>query len=141
DRRFRPVCRRSGVLRAGGDPGRGGGARHPMTEHYVGGELEMFATAVNWKSYFASVIRPFIAGRVLEVGAGIGANIPYLCTETVTEWMSLEPDPDLAGQISEAVAHGTLPARCRVAIGTLDDIDAGAHYDTILYIDVLEHIA
>jgi SAM-dependent methyltransferase len=112
-----------------------------MTEHYVGGELELFSTTVNWKSYFASVIRPFVAGRVLEVGAGIGANIPYLCTQSVTEWTSLEPDPDLADQIGRAAARRALPAPCRVAIGTLDDIDAASHYDTILYIDVLEHIA
>jgi len=112
-----------------------------MTQQYVGSELELFATAANWKSYFSEVIRPFIGGRVLEVGAGIGANIPYLFGESVDEWTSLEPDPDLAGRIAEAVERGALPARCRVKAGTLRDLDPASRYDTILYLDVLEHIA
>src|SRR5947208_1073669 len=112
-----------------------------MTQQYVGSELELFSTAANWKSYFSEMIRPFIGGRVLEVGAGIGANIPYLHGDTVAEWTSLEPDPDLAGRIADAVERGTLPARCRVQVGTLRDVDQGSLYDTILYLDVLEHIA
>jgi SAM-dependent methyltransferase len=112
-----------------------------MTQHYVGSELELFSTAANWKSYFSGVIRPFIGGRVLEVGAGIGANIPYLYSDQVEEWTSLEPDPDLAGRIAEAVERGTLPARCRVKVGTLRDVEPASLYDTILYLDVLEHIA
>jgi SAM-dependent methyltransferase len=112
-----------------------------MTQHYVGSELELFSTAANWKSYFSGVIGPFVGGRVLEVGAGIGANIPYLYGEKVEEWTSLEPDPDLARRIAEAVERGTLPARCRVKVGTLRDLDPASHYDTILYLDVLEHIA
>jgi len=112
-----------------------------MTQHYVGSELELFSTAANWKSYFSGVICPFIGGRVLEVGAGIGANIPYLYSDQVEEWTSLEPDPDLAGRIAEAVERGTLPARCRVKVGTLRDVEPASLYDTILYLDVLEHIA
>ena len=112
-----------------------------MTQHYVGGELELFATALNWKSYFAQVLRPFIAGRVLEVGAGIGANIPHLYGDSVREWTSLEPDLSLANEISTAVVGGILPANCRVITGTLDSIEPTLLYDTILYIDVLEHIA
>jgi SAM-dependent methyltransferase len=130
------------MLRPGGDPDGGrAGAREGMTEHYVGSELELFSTAANWKSYFSGVIRPFVGGRVLEVGAGIGANIPHLYNDKVEEWTSLEPDADLAGRIGEAVERGTLPGCCRVAVGTLKDLDPASIYDTILYIDVLEHIA
>ena len=109
--------------------------------HYVGGELELFAGAVNWKAYVASVLRPFVRGRVLEVGAGLGANIPHLHNDRVASWTSLEPDLDLAARIAGAVRAGTLPAGCRVVTGTIADIDPAARYDTILYIDVLEHIA
>jgi SAM-dependent methyltransferase len=110
-------------------------------QQYVGGELELFATATNWKSYFAKTLRPFIRGRVLEVGAGFGANVPYLYNECVQEWTCLEPDPELAGRIGEAIARRTLPAACEVSVGRLDDLRPAALYDTILYIDVLEHIA
>lgn len=103
--------------------------------HYPGGELELFAGAVNWKSYVGSTLRPFIRGRVLEVGAGIGANIPYLYNDRVERWTSVEPDPKLAGRIAEAIGD------CRVVTGTIADIDPVARYDSVLYIDVLEHIA
>jgi SAM-dependent methyltransferase len=112
-----------------------------MSQPYVGGELELFADATNWKSYFASVLRPFIAGRVLEVGAGIGSNIQFLHNERVASWMSLEPDPLLARRIADRIAAGSLPPSCRVVTGAIDSIDEAAGFDTILYIDVLEHIA
>lgn len=111
-----------------------------MSRTYVGGELELFAAATNWKRYFGKVLQPYIAGRVLDVGAGIGSNIPYLYNERVVEWTSLEPDPKLASTIEATIAAGALPRGCRVAVGTLAESDPGTRYDTVLYIDVLEHI-
>lgn len=108
---------------------------------YVGGELELFSSALNWKSYFAHMLRPFIGGRVLEIGAGIGANIPHLYNKRVRDWTSVEPDAELAALIANSIKDGTLPASCRVLVGTLSSIDEGPSYDTILYIDVIEHIA
>lgn len=112
-----------------------------MSGHYIGGELELFAAATNWKRYLAAVLGRFIAGRVLEVGAGIGANVGYLCNRRVANWTSLEPDPDLARQIGERVRGGEFSPSCRVVCGTIADIDRMARFDTILYLDVLEHIA
>ncbi len=107
---------------------------------HVGSELEPFAQARNWKRYVAARLAPFIGERVLEVGAGIGANIPYLAGKGVREWTSLEPDPRLARHLAAAVAAGRLPAS-RVIQGTIADVDAQARFDTILYVNVLEHIA
>ena len=112
-----------------------------MSCRYIGSELELFAAATNWKTYPAAVLGGFIAGRVLEVGAGIGANLAYLCNPRVDDWTSLEPDPDLASQIGERVRGDNFPSTCRVVTGTLGNIDRTARFDTILYLDVLEHIA
>jgi SAM-dependent methyltransferase len=111
-----------------------------MSHHYVGSELELFAAATNWKAYLASVLRRFVIGRVLEVGAGIGSNISYLHNDLVSDWTALEPDPDLAGRIKERLARGELPANCHLINGTIATVDSAALFDTILYIDVLEHI-
>jgi protein-L-isoaspartate O-methyltransferase len=73
---------------------------------YIGAELELFAAATNWKAYFASVLAPFIGARVLEIGAGIGSNIPFLHTPAVRQWTSVEPDPNLASRITERIALG-----------------------------------
>ncbi len=112
-----------------------------MSGRYVGSELELFSAAANWKTYFSRVLAPFVGARVLEVGAGIGSNIPYLRTSAVREWTSLEPDAELARRISERVCAGELPDVCKVIAGTLESVDAARKFDTILYIDVLEHIA
>lgn len=112
-----------------------------MNSVYVGSELDLFSTAIHWKTYLGKVLAPHVRGRVLEVGAGIGSNIPFLRNPRVTEWVSLEPDAALAARISSRLAQGELPAPCRVLTGDLTATDATPTYDAILYVDVLEHIA
>lgn len=108
-----------------------------MTSFRYPGELELFAGAVNWKSYWAAQIAPYIGKTVLEVGAGAGSNTPRLVKPRCADWLCLEPDPGLAAAITKAV----LPPCVRVACGTIDDLKANEQFDTIIYADVLEHIA
>lgn len=111
-----------------------------MSLDYVGSELELFAHAANWKAYVARHLSPFIAGRVLEVGAGIGSNITRLTNPYVQDWLALEPDRKLAGEITKRLTQRTLSHNCRVLVGTIDQVPPQDQFDTILYIDVLEHI-
>ena len=108
---------------------------------YIGGELDLFAAATNWKRYLARRLAPHIGRRVLEVGAGIGTNTLFLAGCGADEWLCLEPDPGLASRIAKLVAAGALPPCCRVVGGTIAALGAGAAFDTILYLDVIEHIA
>lgn len=112
-----------------------------MSYRYVGKELDLFAAAVNWKTYTAQMLAGFVGGRVLEVGAGIGGNTRFLHNPRVCEWTCLEPDPDLARRIEERITSGGLPRRCGIVRGTTASLDDAARFDTILYLDVLEHIA
>lgn len=111
-----------------------------VSYHYIGSELELFAGATNWKRYFASVLLPVVGGRVLEVGAGVGSNIPYILSAAVSEWTSIEPDRDLAGEITRRISAHELPANCRALVGTIESLPAAEIFDSVLYIDVLEHI-
>ncbi len=110
---------------------------------YEGAELQLFAAAANWKQYFADQMRAFIGTRVLEVGAGIGATTRILRGHTRTSWTCLEPDAELAAQLRQTVctepASDTSPVE--VIVGSLQDLPEQAAFDTILYVDVLEHIA
>jgi hypothetical protein len=108
---------------------------------YIGSELELFAAASNWKAYFSSVLAPFIGARVLEIWAGIGSNIAFLHNPTVRQWTSVEPDPDLARRITERITLGELPETCRVLVGTIESVAETSRFNTVFYIDVLEHIA
>lgn len=107
-----------------------------MTE-YTGDELELFKNATNWKKYFTSYLRKYIKGAVLEVGAGIGFNTKYLVTNEVTSWTFIEPDSTLSNKISDYNTGISIPKK--IIVGTIDNL-TNEKFDTIIYIDVLEHI-
>jgi SAM-dependent methyltransferase len=108
--------------------------------HYVGQELDVFAHAKNWKRYWSSCVRPFLAGDVLEVGAGIGANTPILAPQLARSWTCLEPDPKLAQRAAAALSSEPSTSQCQVIVGTTQTIRENCRFDALLYIDVLEHI-
>jgi SAM-dependent methyltransferase len=108
-------------------------------EIYVGSELELFARARNWKSYWGSIVRPHLGDRVLDVGAGIGETAKTLATDRHKKWVCLEPDRRMTEQIADRISCRDLPTICEARAGTIDDI-AERHFSAALYIDVLEHI-
>jgi SAM-dependent methyltransferase len=101
--------------------------------NYIGSELDLFAKATRWKSYCRSFLASVISGDVLEVGAGIGSNTLVFAGLPVKSWTCLEPDLQLCARIPRELA-GTF------INGTIADLPAVPSYDTIVYIDVLEHI-
>jgi 2-polyprenyl-3-methyl-5-hydroxy-6-metoxy-1,4-benzoquinol methylase len=106
---------------------------------YVGSELELFADARNWKRYWSQHVRPFIGGRVFDVGAGLGSNIEVL-HRLGSEWLCIEPDPSLAKATLARIAKLGRMQDCQVFNGTLAEVPEDELADTIIYIDVLEHI-
>ena len=112
-----------------------------MSFVYVGTELDLFAAALRWKSYVKSQVAPYLGRQVLEVGAGHGGTTRVLCGDGPQRWVCLEPDSSLADRLIAAIYAGELPDCCEARIGTLADLNDGDRFDTILYMDVLEHIA
>ena len=107
---------------------------------YAGRELDLFSAAKNWKSYWAGILSPLIGKEVAEIGAGLGATLGYLCDGRQTRWLCLEPDRQMAGYLSRRLSEGALPSCCEIQCGVLSDLPPEQRFDTILYIDVLEHI-
>ena len=103
---------------------------------YEGEELDLFRKAVNWKGYWSGKVLPYLSGDVLEVGAGAGINTAFLQSANVRSWTALEPDELLARQIR-------LPSSLngRSLVGTIAALPSNNRFDSILYVDVLEHIA
>jgi 2-polyprenyl-3-methyl-5-hydroxy-6-metoxy-1,4-benzoquinol methylase len=109
---------------------------------YVGEELRLFQHALNWKAYLRDQLAAFIRGDVLEVGAGVGATTIALHDDRCSSWTCLEPDRGLAQELERSVAalkdrRGMPP---QAACTTSSDLDPTLRYDSILYVDVLEHI-
>ncbi|WP_067793799.1 class I SAM-dependent methyltransferase [Actinomadura formosensis] len=61
------------------------------------------------------------SGRVLEVGAGYGANFPHYPAE-VTEVVALEPEPRLRAKAGHAAGRAPVPVTVRP--GVAEDLDA-----------------
>lgn len=106
---------------------------------YIGEELDTFAEVINWKNYLKSLINEFIQGYVLEVGAGIGSNTNILVNSQYHHWLCLEPDDKLLQSLRltlnspQFINHYTQN-------GTISSLCGAQLFDSILYIDVLEHI-
>lgn len=110
-----------------------------MTEYnYAGSELDLFAAVYHWKSYWSGEIRPFLKGDVLEVGAGMGSNTRFLDTDPHSRFVCLEPDPRLLGLLQAHLGGGA--RHYETICGTLEALPERERFDTIVYIDVLEHI-
>lgn len=107
---------------------------------YIGSELELFRKARNWKSYTRQLLRKYLGNEVLEVGAGIGATTEILCTPDQKRWICLEPDPEMGKTLTHSIDSGYLPSSCKAAVGTLSDLNPQDRFDSVIYIDVLEHI-
>ncbi len=106
-----------------------------MTE-YVGEELDLFALANGWKARLRREIAPYLAAPVLEVGAGFGATTASLRSSVAGSWTALEPDRALAGRLAERSELD-----CVARAGDLSTIPLTERFRSILYVDVLEHIA
>jgi SAM-dependent methyltransferase len=105
---------------------------------YVGSELELFRDCVRWKAYVRDTLAPFLVGRVLEVGAGIGGTTRALCAgSTAVSWTALEPDPELFEELKRSLRDLEL---VQPVLGTVERIDAAQRFDSIVYVDVLEHV-
>jgi 2-polyprenyl-3-methyl-5-hydroxy-6-metoxy-1,4-benzoquinol methylase len=107
---------------------------------YGGGELELFSLAHNWKAYFGQKFAPFLGKRVLEIGAGFGAVTRSLWNARVEQWICLEPDEQLASRIQITLSGHPAAERVEVVCGVTANLASGSSYDTIVYVDVLEHI-
>ncbi|QXJ20113.1 class I SAM-dependent methyltransferase [Actinomadura graeca] len=62
------------------------------------------------------------SGRVLEVGAGYGANFPHY-PAAVTEVIALEPEPRLRGMAVTAAARAPVPVSVRPGLAESLDLD------------------
>jgi Methyltransferase domain len=91
----------------------------------------------NYARWIAEELEPWLHGRVLEVGAGIGTMTPHLAASRhVTEVHALEPEPSAHPKLVDVCA--ALP-NATTTLGTVEAL-GDERYDTIVYINCLEHI-
>tara|TARA_A100001388_G_scaffold226760_1_gene177978 strand:+ start:493 stop:1224 length:732 start_codon:yes stop_codon:yes gene_type:complete len=93
-----------------------------------------------WKNYFSKTLKPHIRGKVLEVGAGTGSTTACLFKPEIETWHAIEPSKVLYDLYLKNIEEKLIPNKCKIFNCYLSNFQASEKYDTILYIDVLEHI-
>lgn len=106
-------------------------------EHYPGKELEAMSSADHYRRWIVEAFDPFLGKSVAEVGAGIGSITRILLERPLERLVSFEPSTNMFPMLAAAVkgepratAHNTLFGREQ----------AGEAFDSVAYINVLEHV-
>jgi len=109
--------------------------------HYVGQDLEALADIPNYQSWILSHFRPYLHGRVLEIGAGIG-TLSARYRDQVDTAVLLEPAPNLIGELRSKFAGdaGVTVVDKRLEDARADGTLRDGSFDAIVLINVLEHI-
>ncbi|MFT3744905.1 MAG: class I SAM-dependent methyltransferase [Pyrinomonadaceae bacterium] len=108
---------------------------------YPGKDLEAMSFAVNYHKWILDEFRPYIGRKVIEVGAGTGDFSTLLLNEKIDELSLVEPS-EMFEQLSTNIASES------ISVGFFHNIfaDLAGQFvgtkapDTIIYINVLEHI-
>jgi len=112
-----------------------------MSKHefrYSGAEFEALSQANNYYRWIRSMFGSYLAGRIVEVGAGRGTfSERLLALAAIDELLLVEPDVQLYRELSARFADD---ARVRTLEGYFGDHDLGGSVDAIVLVNVLEHI-
>ena len=98
--------------------------------------LNQLANATNYNRWVFDSISSEVSGNVLEIGCGIGTFTRWIASQA-NHVDAIEIDPESA---REASANLTGFQNVTVLEGDFLDFDAAASYDTVIMLDVLEHI-
>ena len=106
---------------------------------YEGADLEALATLRRYRRWILDTFTPYLGGRTVEFGAGIG-NVAEGLRPHVAHLDLVEPSANLIGRLADRFANDGAVAVHNV---TLEDfsatVDDGA-YRAVVLVNVLEHI-
>lgn len=113
--------------------------------HYPGRELEAMSLAVNYHRWILQSIKPYLGRRLVEVGAGTGSFSEMLLESPCDTLALLEPSrpmyEKLKARVSKAETSLKVEAYNATFAQVAEQVRDAHRPDSILYINVLEHIA
>ena len=115
--------------------------RHTQTQdRYAADDLETMRLARRYSAHIFDLLRPHIGRRVLEVGCGIG-TITARLLDVADHVVGVEPNPNCIERLQATVGgHPRLTLHwCHLE--ECDPVELAAQrFDTVLCVNVLEHI-
>ena len=106
---------------------------------YDGADLEALATLRRYRQWILDEFRPFLGGRAVEFGAGIG-NIAEGLRPHVESLDLVEPSANLIGRLTDRFAADPAVAVHNVMLEAFSAGVADGAYDSAVLVNVLEHI-
>ncbi|PYS82363.1 MAG: hypothetical protein DMF67_13210 [Acidobacteria bacterium] len=112
---------------------------------YAGRDLESMSFARNYHDWILELFRPYLGSRLVEVGAGTGSFSEMLLARGAETLSLVEPSTEMYRRLVENVAGLSKSARVRTYNDTFGRV-AGrireeARPDSVIYVNVLEHVA
>ena len=116
------------------------------TSAYPGTELEAMSVASNYHSWILEIFKPYLGAHLVEVGAGIGSFSELILTQHVCKTLSLvEPSDSMYEQLRihlrQLDSGVTVDLYHATFVAAADLIKSEQAPDSIIYVNVLEHIA
>jgi protein-L-isoaspartate O-methyltransferase len=102
-------------------------------------ELELLSSTPVSTRIIVNTLSPHIGSNVLEVGSGLGL-ITQMLVDDGKKVTALEPDANLFDQFSKNISSTNVRGYCLTLGEYLEKYPAENPFDTILYVNVLEHI-
>ena len=104
---------------------------------YSGKELEAMSFAKNYHKWILDEFRPYLGRSVAEVGGGVGSFSKLILETKIHSLTSFEPSKNMYPLLKKAICHDK---RAHAINEFFSDDYKGNQFDTIFYVNVLEHI-
>jgi len=112
---------------------------------YAGRDLEAMSFAANYHRWILEFFKPYLGKHLVEVGAGTGSFSEMIAALPIASLTLIEPSDTMhailrqnAGQFGGGLRVHTFNA-CFTDVA--DEIKMGGMVDSIVYVNVLEHIS
>ena len=112
-----------------------------MSVVYAGKDLEAMSFAINYHKWILNDFRPFLGQNIVEVGAGTGGFSELLLAEKPGSLTLVEPS-EMFIHLRQNIESDEVPLKFyrNIFAEVYEDIARDHCPDTIIYINVLEHI-
>jgi SAM-dependent methyltransferase len=107
------------------------------TPQYFGKDLEAMSFARNYHKWILAEFLPYLGASVAEVGAGMGTFSTMILEAGVGRLKAFEPSPNMYPLLQRTLSKDR---RATAINDVFDTRSAGERFDSILYVNVLEHI-
>jgi SAM-dependent methyltransferase len=104
---------------------------------YFGRDLEAMSFARNYHEWVLAEIAPYLGRSVAEVGAGVGSFSALLLGTGIERLRAFEPSNNMYPVLRDALASDP---RAAAVNDFFQPETAGGRFDSIVYVNVLEHI-